>query len=239
MFDSRGDLGETLDLLHYALQSVRNKFAKIIWIPGNHELWSGGQEKNLQGEDKYLSLVASCREYGVLTPEDPYFSWQDGDITRTIAPLFLLYDYSFRPANIALIDAIPWAMEHNLLCADEHFLKHNPFDSKEAWCHHRCALAHKRLKAIPKEHQVILVNHFPLRYDQVIIPRIPRFSIWCGTNKTENWHKEFNVSHVVYGHLHFRQSYQFEDVQFDEVSLGNPNQWSRRRGINYYLRKII
>lgn len=234
-----GDLGESQELLKNALELTVKKFAKVFWIPGNHELWSVGGEKNLQGDDKYQSLVACCRSFDVLTPEDPYFSWDDHGTTRTIAPLFLLYDYSFRPDTVLKKDALDWAMEHGLLCADEHYLKFSPYQSKEDWCQQRCVSTHARLKEVPKDNQLILVNHFPLRYDQVIIPRIPRFSIWCGTKNTEQWHKEFNVSHVVYGHLHFRKSYRFEDVQFDEVSLGNPRQWDHTRHIDSYLRKIL
>lgn len=130
-------------------------------------------------------------------------------------------------------------MEHDLLCADEHYLKYSPYSSKEEWCQQRCDWTYKRLKEVPPENQLILVNHFPLRYDQVIIPRIPRFSIWCGTKKTERRHKEFRVSNVVYGHLHYRKSYLYDGVQFDEVSLGNPGQWLNERSIDSYLRKIL
>ena len=40
--------------------------------------------------------MALCREIGVITPEDPYPLWT-GDGGPLIVPLFLLYDYTFRP----------------------------------------------------------------------------------------------------------------------------------------------
>lgn len=40
-----GDLGETQYLLKSALESVVPKFKQVFWIPGNHELWSVGNEK--------------------------------------------------------------------------------------------------------------------------------------------------------------------------------------------------
>ena len=72
-----------------------------------------------------------------------------------------------------------------------------------------------------------------------MLPRIPRFSIWCGTTKTEDWHRRFNVEAVVYGHLHLRASRELDGVRFDEVSLGYPKQWDQNRPIESYLRRII
>ena len=40
---------------------------------------------------------ALCRELGVITPEDPYPVWTGAGRPAVIVPLFLLYDYTFRP----------------------------------------------------------------------------------------------------------------------------------------------
>ena len=50
----------------------------------------------LRGEERYEHLVRLCRNLGVLTPEDPYPLWDGAGGPVTIAPLFLLYDYSFQ-----------------------------------------------------------------------------------------------------------------------------------------------
>jgi len=47
----------------------------------------------------------------------------------------------------------------------------------------------------------VLINHFPLREDLVRLRRIPRFSIWCGTKATQEWHTRFRAQVVVSGHL--------------------------------------
>jgi UDP-2,3-diacylglucosamine pyrophosphatase LpxH len=72
-----------------------------------------------------------------------------------------------------------------------------------------------------------------------VLPRIPRFTIWCGTRLTEDWHRRFNVEAVVYGHLHLRASRVLDDVRFEEVSLGYPKQWDRSRTLDSYLRRIL
>ena len=35
-----GDVGERTDEIRWALDLMRKRFAKVIWVPGNHELWS-------------------------------------------------------------------------------------------------------------------------------------------------------------------------------------------------------
>src|SRR5688500_8848193 len=95
-----GDVGEDGEDLERVLAIVVPRFEQVIWVPGNHELWTVRQGE-LRGQAKYDSLVAQCRRHGVVTPEDPYLVWRDGPRPIAIAPLFLLYDYSFRPPEIA------------------------------------------------------------------------------------------------------------------------------------------
>jgi hypothetical protein len=68
---------------------------------------------------------------------------------------------------------------------------------------------------------------------------VPRFSIWCGTRRTEEWHRRFGAAVVVYGHLHIRRTTLQNDTRFEEVSLGYPRQWRQRRGLQSYLREIL
>jgi hypothetical protein len=101
------------------------------------------------------------------------------------------------------------------------------------------AEAEARLEALPADVPLILVNHFPLRRELAVLPRIPRFAVWCGTRLTEQWHRRFNVEAVIYGHLHLRSSRTIDGVRFEEVSLGYPRQWDPSRGVEHYLRRIL
>ena len=56
-----------------------------------------------------ISLRELCRRHGVHTPEDPYLTWDGEGGPCLLVPLFLLYDYSFRPADVAEQDAVAWA----------------------------------------------------------------------------------------------------------------------------------
>jgi len=234
-----GDTGEKVGHLESALDALCPRFAKVFWAPGNHELWTPwGRGGRLRGEARYRRLVEVCRSRRVRTPEDPYDAVELGGQVLVVAPLFLLFDYSFRPDEVPLEDVIAWAAEGNIVSADEQYLDPWPYPSRGAWCEARCRDAEERLSKVPRAHRLVLLNHFPLRQDLVRLRQIPRFSPWCGTRRTEDWHRRFNVAAVVTGHLHLRSTDWRDGVRFEEVSLGYPEHWDRQKGIEGYLREI-
>lgn len=235
-----GDAGDTPAQLHAALSALTQRFARVVWVPGNHELWTPRQlPAEHRGQAHYERLVTLCTRLGVLTPEDPFPVWPGEGPPRLIVPMFLLYDYSFGPPGADASAAVAWAEAAGLRSADEELLAPSPFPSRTAWCHHRVASTRARLETLPSTHRLVLVNHFPLRQDLAVLPRIPRFRIWCGTRLTDDWHQRFAVDAVVYGHLHLRQSRLVDGVRFEEVSLGYPHQWSEGRTLDSYLRRIL
>jgi predicted phosphodiesterase len=236
-----GDIGETEGNLDFALSILTRRFQQVLWVPGNHDLWTlPSVQGELRGEAKYQRLVSICRDYGVLTPEDPYVLWEGEGPRCLLAPLFLLYDYSFRPEHVPEDKVLEWAAETDVICADEVLLHPDPYPSRSAWCAARCAYTERRLQAAAARAPLVLINHFPLRQDVLQLARIPRFSLWCGTRRTENWHTRFRAIVVVYGHLHVRGTHFRDDVRFEEVSLGMPLwNWDREIGPQRYLREIL
>jgi len=235
-----GDVGETEAHLTLAFEHLTSRFAKLIWVPGNHELWTVEQSpKNLRGKTRYEALVALARRFGVITPEDPYPEWPQGDRPMTIVPIFTLYDYSFRPDEVPLDRVIEWAAQDGVACADEFLLHPEPYRDRAAWCAARVAATEARLTALPESVGTILVSHFPLFRSHAKLPRVPRFSPWCGTRATETWTDRFRAHAVIYGHLHIRRSFEERGVQFHEVSLGYPGQWDQKHGMASYLRVIL
>ena len=139
--------------LAYAFQFLRRRFARLIWAPGNHELWApnGGSAsfEAARGEARYMALVALARSFGVLTPEDPYPIWPGSEPPIVIAPLFTLYDYSFRPDDVAITDVVEWAAEDGIMSADELMLDPAPYPDRIAWCASRVAKTAARLDRPP------------------------------------------------------------------------------------------
>ena len=242
-----GDIAERPQLLGAAFEHASRCFKKVIWVPGNHELWSvpDADGTRLEGEARYQHLVNLARQYGVLTPEDPFPCWP-GDPAAlgttgpiVIAPLFLLYDYSFGPDGLSREEMVAWAREENAVSADETLLSPEPYSSFPEWCAQRCKLSEERLEKIDPTASRVLINHFPLRHDLVYIPRVPRFIPWCGTRVTKDWHVKYKASVVVTGHLHVRRTDWRDGTRFEEVSLGYPTQWDQSKGMAPYLREIL
>ena len=66
-----GDVGETAAHLELAFRELKPRFAKLVWVPGNHELWTlPSSDEKARGRFKYDELIELCRFYEVLTPED-------------------------------------------------------------------------------------------------------------------------------------------------------------------------
>lgn len=234
-----GDVAETYSDLDFAFSTLVPRFKQVVWVPGNHELWTvpstGEGDRGLR---RYERLVALCRSYGVHTPEDPYPVVTFGRERLRIAPLFLLYDYSFRPASVPIERVIEWADEGGAVCGDEVLLHPEPYPSRAAWCEARCNLTQSRLEQFHDGLPTILINHFPLREDLASTPLIPRFSPWCGTRRTNDWHLRFNAKVVISGHLHIRSTKYRDGVRFEEVSLGYPREWVGKCSMDSAVREV-
>ncbi|MYA11681.1 MAG: metallophosphoesterase [Gemmatimonadetes bacterium] len=234
-----GDVTHGERRLDKCFELLTGKFRQVVWVPGNHELWTVPRTTPpLSGVALYERLVRVARSHGVLTPEDPYPVVEHPAGPVLIAPLFLLYDYSFRPPHIGREDVVRWAREGGTVCGDELLLHPDPFPDRDSWCAARCEDAEARLASHPADLPKILVNHYPLEEQHAVLPRIPRFTPWCGTRRTRGWHRRFNACAVVYGHLHIRGTEWLDGVPFHEVSLGYPKQWDRPRGVAAYLREV-
>ncbi len=225
-----GDVGEIVADIEWALRTLSERFAQVIWVPGNHELWTHGREQvRLRGVRRYEHLIALCRGLGVVTPEDPYPVWDGDGGPVVIAPLFLLYDYTFRPEGaMTKAQGLEQAYASGVVATDETLLHPDPYPSREAWCAARLEQAERRLADLPDGTATILVNHFPLVREPTRVLRYPVFAQWCGTVRTADWPVRFNAAAVVYGHLHIPRTIWHEGVPHYEVSLGYPREWGRR-----------
>jgi 3',5'-cyclic AMP phosphodiesterase CpdA len=226
-----GDVGEFVADIEWGLGRLAERFEKVIWVPGNHELWTLPDDPAQQrGDDRYRHLVSRCRELGVVTPEDPYPVWPGPDGPVVIAPLFTLYDYSFRPnGQSSKRQSLESAYEAGVVCSDELVLFPDPYPSIEEWCRERVTVSAERLAAATADGSPsVLISHFPLLRSPTRRLMHPEFAQWCGTVMTADWHRRFSAVAVVYGHLHIPRTTMHDGVRFEEVSLGYPRQWRHR-----------
>jgi 3',5'-cyclic AMP phosphodiesterase CpdA len=234
-----GDVAERFASVEWALGVLRERFAKVIWVPGNHELWTPPDDPvTLRGVERYEALVEMARGLDVLTPEDPYAVWPGPDGPVTIAPLMLLYDYTFRPEGCATKAAgLAYAHETGVVCTDEYMLHPDPYPSIDDWSRARVVATEKRLAEVTTP--TVLVNHYPLVREPTRVLRYPEFAQWCGTEATADWHLRFDAAAMVYGHLHIPRTTEYDGVRFDEVSLGYPREWKPRKRPPGLPRRIL
>lgn len=214
-----GDVAERTDLVVRVMAKLAERFDTVVWVPGNHELFSRSMDR-YKGREKYADLVAKLRALGVITPEDPYPVF--GGVT--IVPLFTLYDYSFRMPTMTVEEALESADAQQIVLTDEVAIA--PFVDIRAWCWDRLAYSTRRLSRI--EGETILVNHWPLVQEPTNYMMFREIALWCGTRHTRGWAKRYNARAVIYGHLHMPGVQRIDDVDHIEVSLGYPEEWKRQ-----------
>ncbi|AOS63322.1 putative phosphohydrolase [Actinoalloteichus hymeniacidonis] len=236
-----GDVADRVEDIDWTLRLLKDHFTEVIWVPGNHELWTPGNDPvELRGVRRYEHLVQVCRGLGVHTPEDPYPVWRGAGGPVTVAPLFLLYDYTFRPeGTLTRETALAKAYEAGVVCTDEYLLHPDPYPTLDAWGRARVEETERRLEALPADTSTVLINHWPMTRDPTRILRYPEFALWCGTESTADWHVRFNAAAVVYGHLHIPRTTFQNGVRFEEVSLGYPREWKPRGLPRGVLRTIL
>ncbi|WP_031513965.1 metallophosphoesterase family protein [Streptomyces sp. NRRL F-5123] len=238
-----GDVAELTPDITWALTTLTRHFSKVIWLPGNHELWTHPQDPvQLRGERRYRHLVDEARALGVITPEDPYPVWEGPQGPVAVVPMFLLYDYTWRdgtPGARTKDEALAQAREAGIVCTDEMFLQPDPLPGRDDWCRARVAETARRLDALDPSLPTVLANHWPLHREPTQILTYPEFALWCGTEQTEDWHTRYRATEVVYGHLHIPRVIWRDGVRFTEVSLGYPREWSRRESGPAGLRRIL
>jgi 3',5'-cyclic AMP phosphodiesterase CpdA len=236
-----GDVAEKAADIEWALRTLRTRFSTVVWVPGNHELWTLSNDPvQLRGESRYRYLVSICRRLGVLTPEDPFPVWRGAGGPAVVVPLFVLYDYSFRPPGTSTkAEGLAYAYETGIVCSDEAVLHPDPYPGMDAWCHARAEETERRLASLRPGTPTVLVNHFPLTREPTQVLTYPEFAQWCGTERTADWHRRHNAQVVVYGHLHIPGTTWQDGVRFEEVSLGYPEELDLNPERPRALRQIL
>ncbi|MGY0231970.1 metallophosphoesterase family protein [Longispora urticae] len=235
-----GDIGEAMADVEGTLRFFASRFGTVVWTPGNHELWTHPKDPQaLRGEARYRHLVELCRGLGIHTPEDPFPVYEGEGGPVTVAPLFLLYDYSFMPEGASTpAEGLEIAYNAGIVATDEALLHPDPYPDRAAWCAARVEYTEKRLVDLDGA-RTVLVNHFPLTREATRTLRYQEFAQWCGTTRSADWHLRFNAEVVVYGHLHIPRTTVEDGVRFEEVSIGYPRERQYRRGVPLGLRQIL
>ena len=158
-----------------SLRLLRQRYAKVIWTPGNHELWTLHQDPvQLRGEARYQALVQMCQDNDILTPEDEFAIWLGPTGPMTIVPLFQLYDHSWlAPGTRTKKESLEYAYRTGVVCTDEMLLHPDPYPDRESWCDARLKESERRLFALGPDVKTVLVSHWPLVRQPTDVLRFP------------------------------------------------------------------
>ena len=236
-----GDVAERTDDIRWSLDLLRRRFAKVIWVPGNHELWTTGKDPmQVFGRARYDYLVEMCDEMGIVTPEHPYPVWTGQGGPATIVPMFLLYDYTFLPPGAATkAEGLAIAREQQrgrdrrvpaVLRAVRHPRRLVP---RPAGLHPGPAGG----TGLDGPHRA--GEPFPAGAANRATCCSTRSSrCGAGPSQTADWHTRYNALCSVYGHLHIPRTTWYDGVRFEEVSVGYPREWRRRKPYRW-LRQVL
>ena len=176
------DVVDGLRQLDWCFHALTRKFKQLVWVPGNHELWTRpGRRDEPRGVELYEKLVEVARRHGVITPKDPYPVCTHPSGMVLLVPLFLLCDYSFRPSSVRIDEVVAWAERENSVCSDEYLLHSDPFPDRGPWCAASCAQTAARLEPCLPDIPKMLINHLPLEEKPAVQPKAPRFTPSCVT----------------------------------------------------------
>ena len=137
-----GDVAERTDEIRWALDLLRKRFAKVIWVPGNHELWTTSKDPmQVFGRARYDYLVNMCDE---TRGGHPRASVPGVDRRRAARPP------SCRCSCSTTTRSCPRARRRrprvwpspgsdNVVATDEFVLSNEPYATKDAWCRDRLA----------------------------------------------------------------------------------------------------
>ena len=181
-----GDVGETEEHLRFALGILAERFARLLWVPGNHDLWTiptkagrpaGAGEVRAAGRDLPRvrradargPLRGLARRGGALHPG------------AHLRPLRL-----HLPARTTCRSRRRSSGRPRRTSSAPTRSSSTPTRSPRGrpGATSACASPSRAWPRPRAQAPLVIVNHFPLRQDLAVLPRIPRFSIWCGTRLT-------------------------------------------------------
>jgi predicted phosphodiesterase len=202
-----GDVTHTLPLLASSLSTLAARFKKVLFVPGNHDLWVLG-ERGKTSLQKFRDVAATVESSG--GSMQPFF--KDNAL---IAPLFGWYDYTFGEPTDELrkmwmdYHACRWPEGFGPSQAAAHFTGMNQALTPDS--------------AV----KVITFSHFLPRLDLVpaFVPREHRvLDPVLGSTLLEQQLRQLNSSIHVYGHSHINRSIRIDGIKYVNNAFGYPQE---------------
>jgi predicted phosphodiesterase len=205
-----GDVCHSISLLSWSLNTLAARFARVLYVPGNHDLWVFQDNSSATSLDKFHKIRHVVEDCGV--------SMQAFHCNRlSIVPLLGWYDYSFGEPTQELLEgwmdyrACRWPADLSPGDITEYFL-----------------LLNDGLLNITNE-TVISFSHFLPRIDLMpsYIPENRRMIYpVLGSSSLEAQIRRLKPEMHIYGHSHFNRNVTFDHVRYVNNAFGYPQEVS-------------
>lgn len=203
-----GDVTHKLPKLASCLKAFVSRFARVLFVPGNHELWVLGEDAERTSLQKFDDVMATVEDSGASM--QPY--WKDNVL---IAPLLGWYDYSFGKPSDDLYRM--WADYH--ACRwPENFEPEHVAAHFTRW--------NRRISAGGAA-RIITFSHFMPRLDLVpsFVPSRHRLlDPVLGSTRLEQQLRQLKSDVHVYGHSHINRHVRIDGVTYINNAFGYPGE---------------
>jgi len=203
-----GDVSGHTENMIKAFFELRKRFLKVVFVPGNHDIWVGnsGRMNSLEKFDKVLNLA---KDFDIMT--SPLTC---SDVT--IVPLFGWYDYTFGSISEQLY--FSWA-DYKFCVWPE------GYDDKKA-TEYFIHMNQKSINSITTG-KVISFSHFLPRID-VMPPYIPMgkrvvYPVLGSNLLDEQIRKMDSIIHI-YGHSHVNMQRKADKTLYINNAYGYPHE---------------
>lgn len=203
-----GDVTHHLSQLAGCLDALVRRFRKVLFVPGNHDVWVLGEPPGKTSLEKFAEVGATVEQSGASMQPFRYGS-------SVVMPLFGWYDYSFGEPSHDLREiwtdyvACRWPRDFGPAEAAAHFAGFNrPLQSEGAT-------------------RVITFSHFVPRLDLVpaFVPQRHRIlDPVLGSVRLEQLLRRLSSTLHVYGHSHINRRVEIDGVIYVNNALGYPSE---------------
>lgn len=203
-----GDITHNLTKLSKTLEALAARFHKVLFVPGNHELWVAHERNPMSSTQKFEQVRRVVAESG--GSMEPFIAH---DVT--VVPLLSWYDYSFGQPSPRLRE----------IWADYQACRWPDFaDAPDvaAWFS-----SFNQSLVTPMSRTVISLSHFLPREELVPVSLSGHRSYLgpvLGCVPLDKLIRSLRASIHIYGHSHIRRHLHIKGVTYLNNPLGYPNE---------------
>lgn len=209
-----GDVTDSLPLLEWSLGLLARRFQQVLFVPGNHELWTLRDSPRTGSFEKFERIREIVRNSGA--------SMETFRTDRlSIVPLHSWYDFSFGAPSNELLDlwmdfrACTWPQGYEAPEITRRFLALNETALEDA--------AHR---PHADDHTLISFSHFLPRSD--LVPQRGTLKLdlspVLGCALLDQQLRQLRSTIHVYGHSHVNRRIEIDAVTYVNNAFGYPHE---------------